>query len=187
MKAKRLILLVPLACSSFGFAATAPQQTSSGNEWQQSQRQNVADDFPYLRFTLVGKFLTPSHDGAPNRPAFIVDCIPARESPRDRGTFLNGNLLVGTALKIVYVEPEEIRGTSYFPKVAVRVRTDDANHEEDHWSPGADKTSASIPKRSLEEILHARSVAITADDDQGRQVVMKFDMPDPTPVEQDER
>jgi hypothetical protein len=96
------------------------------------------------------------------------------------GRFLAGNLLVGTTLKIVYLEPEEIHGTSYFPMVAVRYRTDDGKEKEENWSPGTEKTSASIDKDSLKKILRARTVAISADDDRGLQVAMKFDMPDPT-------
>jgi hypothetical protein len=185
MKALPLILLLPLACPSFGFAAPEPQQPSSANAWQQSQKTNVADDYPYMRFVLLGKFLSASRDGIANRPAFVVDCIPPGESVRGTGTFLAGNLVVGTNLKVVYVEPEEIRGISYFPKVDVRVRTDGANGEQqDQWSPGSGRTSASIPRRSLKEILRAHTVAITADDAQGQPVAMQFDMPDPSVVEQ---
>jgi hypothetical protein len=185
MKTNPLFLLVPLAWASLGVAEPAPQQTPSANAWLQSQRTNAADAFSYSRFTLLGKFVRSSGDAAPNRPAFVVDCIPADQSPRSRATFLAGNLVVGTPLKVVYVEPEEIRGISYFPKVAVRYRTDNAKREEqEQWSPTSDKTSASVPKQSLEELLRARTVSITAIDDHGRQVAMQFDMPDPSLVEQ---
>jgi hypothetical protein len=176
MKAISALLLIPLAWPAFGIAA---------NVWQQSQMTNAADAFRYSRFTLEGKFLAASHDVGRNRPALVVDCIPAKESPRGRSTFLTGNLIVGTSLKIIYVEPEEIRGTSYFPKVVVRYRTDDAKKaEQDQWSPGVDKASASVPKHSLKEILRAHTIAITARDDHGRRIAMQFEMPDPTPVEQ---
>jgi len=184
MKTNLLLLVVPLACPTLGIAGSAPQQPSSGLVWQQSERTNAADAFNFSRFTLVGKFLTPLHDVVPNRPALVVDWIPARESPRRRGTFLAGNLLVGTTLKIVYVEPEEIRGTNYFPMVAVRYHTDNAKDQEQKWPPGSDKTSASIDKGSLKKILRARTFAITADDNRGSQVTMQFDMPDPTLVEE---
>jgi hypothetical protein len=92
---------------------------------------------------------------------------------------------VGSALKIVYVEPEEIRGISYDPKIAIRLRTDDGKADrEEQWSAGTDKASASIPKESLKELLRAHTVAITADDDHGSQVAMKFEIPDSTLVEQ---
>jgi hypothetical protein len=183
MKPYPLLLLVPLALPSLGVAGPVPQ-ASPAHVWQQSHQTNVPDTYPYTRFTLVGKFLTPSRNVAPNRPALVVDCIPADESPRDRGTFLGGNLVVGTTLKIVYVEPEEIRGLSYYPKVALRYHTDNAKDEHQQWSAGSDRTSASIPKQSLEQLLRARSVAITTYDERGRPVAMQFDMPDSTAVEQ---
>ena len=175
MRTIPLLLLVPLAWPSFDFAAPALPQPSSANVWQQAQKTNAADAFTYSRFTLEGKFLTPSHDLVTNRPAFVVDCIPAKESPRGKSTFLTGSLVVGTTLKIVYVEPEEIRGISYFPKVVVRYRTDDAKKaEQEQWSPSSDKASASVPKHSLKEILRAHTVAITANDDHGRKIAMRF-------------
>jgi hypothetical protein len=199
MKTNLLFLLVPLACPTFGIAASAPQHTSLVPVWQQSPRTNAVDAFSYSRFTLMGTFVTPSRDAMRNRPAFVVDCIPADESPRGKGTLLAGNLLVGTNLKVMYVESEEIpsgiSGISYFPKIAVRYRIDNAKKEEQdqwsptsatteyQWSPGSDTSSASIPKHSLEEILRARNVAITTNDDRGRRIVVRFDMPDPTLVE----
>jgi hypothetical protein len=114
-----------------------------------------------------------------------VNCIPVDESLRGKATLLTANLIVGSPLKIVYVEPEEIRGISYFPKVAVRYRTDDAKSEVDEqWSSRSDKIPASIPKHSLKEILRAHTVTMTVEDEQGKQVAMRFDMPDPTLVEQ---
>ena len=186
MKPYPLLLLVPLACPSFGVAQSAPQQPSSAHAWRQSQQTNSADAYSYSRFTLNGKFLTaPPHHGVTNRPAFVVNCIPADKSPRVKATFLTGNLIVGSTLKIIYVEPEEIRGTSYFPKVAIRYRTDDAKKDVDEqWSSRSDKISASIPNHSLKDILRAHTVAITVEDDQGKQIAMQFDMPDPTVVEQ---
>jgi hypothetical protein len=182
MKPTPLLLLVPLAWASFGFAQSAPQQPSSVHGWRQSQKTDAARAINYTRFTLVGKFVASPQD-ASDRPTLAVDCIPGRESSAAKGTFLAANLLVGSTLKIDYVEPEEIHGTSYFPKVAIRYRTDGARNEEEKWSPGTEKTSASIPKDALKKILRARTVAITADDDRGSQVAMQFDIPDPTLVE----
>jgi hypothetical protein len=183
MKPTSLLLLVPLAWASFGFAQQSPQQPSSADGWRQSQKTDAARAITYTRFTLVGKFLT-SPQGVADRPALAVDCIPAQESPSAKGGFLAANLLIGTTLKIVYVEPEEIHGMSYFPKVAVRYRTDQAKEEEEKWSPGTEKTSVSIPKDALKKILRARTVAITADDEHGSQVAMQFDMSDPALIQE---
>jgi hypothetical protein len=184
MKPTPLLLLAPLAWASIGFAQQPPQQPLSAHAWQQSQNSDAARTYTYQRFTLVGKFLTPPHDQAANRPALAVDCIPGGGSHQSKGKFLAANLLVGSTLKILYVEPEEIRGMSYYPKVAVRYRADDAKDKEDKWSAGGDKTSASIPKDALKEFLRAHTVAIGVDDDRGTQVAMQFDMPDAALVEQ---
>jgi hypothetical protein len=183
MKLTPALLLLPLAWVPLGFAEPAPQQPSSAHGWRQSQKTDAARAMTYTQFTLVGKFLTSPQNVVSDRPALVVDCIPATESPSAKGRFLAANLLVGNTLKIVYVEPEEIHGTSYFPKVAVRYRIDDAKEEEEKWSAGPEKTSASIPKDALKKILRARTVAITADDDRESHLAMQFDMPDPALVE----
>jgi hypothetical protein len=88
------------------------------------------------------------------------------------------------------VEPEEIHGTSYFPKVSIRYRLDGAKEEAERWSPGTDKTSASvtvsasIPGDAVKKMLRAHSVEITAEDAGGGPVVIQFDMPNPSAVEE---
>jgi hypothetical protein len=178
MKSTPLHLLLLLAWATLGFTQSAPQ-------WRLSQGTDAARTYTYTRFTLAGKFLTsPPQGHATNHPSLVVDCIPAKESPRGKGTFLTGNLLVGIDLKILYVEPEEIRGTSYYQKVEIRYHTDTKDEQQDKWSAGNDKDSASIPRDALKDILHAHTLAITADDAQGSQIAMQFDIPDPTPVEE---
>lgn len=184
MKPASLLLLLPLALAPFGLSATPPQQTSSAHVWQPSQKTDAAGEITYTDFTLVGKFLTSPQGGVSNRPALVLDCIPAKESHRGKGKFVSATLLVGTPLKIEYVEPEEIHGTSYFRKITVRYRMDDGKEEAEKWSIGTDKASASIPKDALKKILHAHRIEITAQDDRGSQVAMQFDMPDPTLVEE---
>jgi isochorismate synthase EntC len=182
MKRVPLLLLVPLALASFGFSAMVSQQAAPAKVWRQSQKTNPGRDTTYTRFTLVGRFLKAPQGDVSNRPAFVLDCIPGKGS--HKGKFIAGNLLVGTSLKIDYVEPQEIHGTSYYPKVAVQYRIDDAKEpEKENWTPGTEKTSASIPKDSLKKILRAQAVDLTVGDDRGSEVAMKFDMPDPAPVE----
>jgi hypothetical protein len=190
-----LLLLAPLACASLAFAQPAVQQPPPANAWLQTQKSDNAHTYTYARFTLVGKFLTPPHDQAPNRPAMAVDCIPGRGSGHPKSKFLAANLLVGTNLKIVYVEPEEIRGMSYYPEVAIRYRADDASDKDGKWflsgdrtgadkTVGADKTSVAIPKEPLKQFLRAHTVSINVQDDRGSQVAIQFDIPDATLVEQ---
>jgi hypothetical protein len=180
MKPTPLVLLVSLALASFGFSAMPPQQPSA---WRQSQKTDAATGNTFTRFTLGGKFLKSPQGDAPNRPTLVLDCVPGKESYRHKSRLLTGNLVVGTAPKIVYVEPEEIHGTSYFPKIRIRYRLDGAKEELERWSPGTDKTAASIPGDALKKMLRAHAVEITVDDDHELPIVMQFDMPDPTPVE----
>jgi hypothetical protein len=134
MKPSPLLLFAPLVWPSFGFAESAPQRPASVPVWEQSQRIDTADDFTYSRFTLTGKFVTPSRGAMRNRPAFVLDCVPAQESPRGKGTLLAGNLLVGTNLKVMYVESEDIpsglSGMFYYPRIAVQYRIDNARKDE---------------------------------------------------------
>jgi hypothetical protein len=185
MKPTSLLLLMALSGASFGFAQPAPPQTPSLHVWHQSQTTDAAHTFTFTRLTLTGKFVTSAPGQILNPPTLALDCIPGKGAHLAKSKFLAGNLLVGTNLKIIYVEPEEIHGTSYDQKVVVQYRTDDAKDEErDNWSLGTDKTSASIPKDSLKKILRARSVAITVDDEHEAPVAMQFDMPDPAQVEE---
>jgi hypothetical protein len=184
MKSTALLLLTSLAWSCIASAQSAPHSTASPHVWRQSQKNDTARSFTYTQFTLTGKFLSAPHDPVADRPVLALDCIPGSGSRSSRGKFLAANLLVGTTLKIIFVEPEEIRGTSYFPKVALGYRIDDGKDEQRQWNPGADKTSVSIPKESVKQLLRAHSVAITLDDDHGTQVAIQFDLPDPALVEQ---
>jgi hypothetical protein len=183
MKPTPVLLLVPIAWASLAQAQQSPQSPPA-HVWRASQATDAARTLTFTRFTLAGKFLSSPHNQDANRPALTMDCIPATGSHPSKGKFLAGNLVVGTTMKIIYVEPEEIHGTSYEQKVAVRYRTDDGSDEErENWSPGLDKISTSIPKDSLKKILRARTVSISLDDERGSELAMQFDMPDPAQVE----
>jgi len=112
----------------------------------------------------------------------VVDCNAAKER-RGKARFEAASLLVGAALKIDYVEPSEVRGTSYYPKVSARYRMNDGKEAEEKWDPGSDKASASMPKDTLKKMLRAQTVDITVKDDSDTPIVMKFDMPNATAVE----
>lgn len=182
MKPTPVFLFVPLALASLAFSATSPQQGSSSQGWRQTERTDAVRG-KYTRFTLVGKFVkSPQGDDASNRPAMVVDCSTYNRSHRSK--FWRGSLVVGDPLKIDWVEPEQIEVMSYYPKAAVVYRLNDGKTDKENWTPGTDKKSASFPQSSFEKILRAQTLEITADDNRGSQVVMQFDLPDPTPVEQ---
>jgi hypothetical protein len=173
MRSTRLLALVALLCASLAFPTRSQQQAAStGQAWRQTQ---LTDGAPRTLFTLTGKFLKrPAGEGS-NPPLLAVECGRGRGS---RGKLINGNLQVGVPLKVNYVEPTEIHGTSYYPKVFVQVRVDDeAKKEKRQWTPGKDKTSAVFSKYSLKKMLGARTVEVTTQDDAGDDVVMQFDVP----------
>ncbi|MGD0427562.1 MAG: hypothetical protein ABSC10_12650 [Candidatus Acidiferrales bacterium] len=180
MKRAPVVFLAALGLATFGLSAATPQQPSTVHVWRESQKP---DDSSISRFTLVGKFLKSPQTDVPNRPALVLDCVPATTSHKSEGKFVAGNLLVGIPLKIDYIEPEEIHGTSYYPKVVVHYRINDTKEEEDKWTPGTDKLSSSISKESLKRMLRARTVEISTHDDRGKDIAMQFDMPDSTAVE----
>jgi hypothetical protein len=182
MKATSVFLFVPLALASVALPAKTLQPQSSSQGWKLTQKTDAIHD-AYTRFTLVGKFLkSPQGDDTSNRPAMVVDCSSYNRSHKSK--FWRGSLAVGDPLKIDWVEPEQIEVTSYYPKVAVVYRLNDGKEDKENWTPGTNKTSASFPKSSLQKILRARTLELTAEDNHGLHVVMQFDMPDPTQVEQ---
>jgi hypothetical protein len=176
-----VFLFVPLVLASVTFSARSAQQQSSSPGWHETQKTDAFRG-TYTRFTLVGKFVKSPESDTSSRPAMLVDCSTYNRSHRSK--FWRGTLVVGDPLKIDWVEPEEIHGISYFPKVAVQYRLNDGKEEKENWTPGIDNTSASFSKGSFEKMLRAQTVQITAEDNHGSQVVMQFDMPDPTPVKQ---
>jgi hypothetical protein len=184
MKPALLLLLMAVFLPSVGFSGAAGQEASSAHVWRESVKTDAARGAVFNRYTLTGKFLkAPQRGDTSNRPALVVDCNSAKER-KGKAKFEAASLLVGAALKIDYVEPSEIRGMSYYPKVAARYRMNDGKEEEEKWDPGSDKASASISKNALKKILRAQTVDITVNDDTGTPIVMKFDMPNATAVEQ---
>src|SRR5580700_5522779 len=185
MKASTFLLLL-LTFTSFGLIAMAQQPLA----WQQSQKTDAAAGTEYTRFALTGKFVKSPQGDAANGPTLALDCVPGKESYRHKSRFVGGNLVVGSPLKVHYEEPEEIHGTSYYPKVSIRYRLDGAKEETERWSPGTDKpsasvpVSASIPIEAVRKILRAHTVEITAEDAGGAPVMIHFDMPDPAAVEE---
>jgi hypothetical protein len=179
MKTASILLILPLAVASFAFSAVTRQEPST-HEWRQTQRTDPVRG-EYTRYTLVGKFLQAPSGDSTSRPSLVVDCGTYNRSHKSK--FFRGTLVVGDPLKIDWVEPEQIEGISYFPKVDVVYRLNDAKQDKEQWTPSTDKTSASFSKGSLEKMLYAHTVEITAQDKSGSPVSMQFDLPDATSLE----
>ena len=175
MRSAPLLLFVSLLWATLNVSATTPQ-SSSQQAWSQTQMTDSGRASTYTRFTLTGKFLKRPPGDVSTPPTLAIDCGPGRRGPE--GRLIAGNLMVGVPLKINYVEPTEIHGTSYYQKVFVQVRVDDAKNEKRQWTPGKDKTSDVFSKYSVKKILRAHTVEITTEDENGSPVTMQFDVPD---------
>ena len=183
MKSTQLLVPILLLSGSSGWTQPATQ-LSAAPAWQQSGMTDPAQTYSFARFTLLGRVANAPNVKSGNRPVLTVDCIPGTPS-HPKGHYLASAIVVGLTLKIVYVEPEEIHGMSYYQKVDVRYRIDEARDaERDQWSAGPDKVSASVPRDVVKKILRARVLDITVADEHGSRLQLKFDLPDPTPLEQ---
>jgi len=137
------------------------------------------------QFSLDGKFIKRPGQGAPERPTLIVSCSEGGFHNSGSRRFLSATLQAGLPLKIDYVEPSQLTtGISYYPKVEVRYGLDDGKTQEEQWSGGSDKTSASFQKETLIKILRSHTVVISTHGDFGTDISAQFDLPDPAPVAQ---
>jgi len=195
MKIERLLsfaalvmLLIPPAASAQQKNSSAVQSSSAASatpatQWRRTEKDDPIRSRTLIQFTLRGTFVKPPRAEAPNRPAILVSCAPNERNASD-GRFADAQILVGSPVKIDYVEPLQLTtGNSYNLKVSVQLRIDDAKDRERQWPAGADKSSASIPKDAVKEMLRAHAVVMTVHEKDAGDVEMHFDMPDPSQIE----
>lgn len=182
MKLVHALLLIAFLLGAITFTTSAHQVTASAGEWRASQNTDNRGT-AYNQFSLTGKFIKEPRGGSSDPPSLEVRCKAPKGGGQAGGKFLSATIRMGTPVKVDWVEPEVIHGTSYFPKVGVRYRLDEKKEIRDEWSPGNDKWSASMPKNSTKQLLRARSVLMTVVDPSGTDVVMQFDISDPAQVE----
>jgi hypothetical protein len=183
MKSKFIALLVLLGGIGLSFGTFAKPQPASGQDWQESQKTD-SHGGTYTQYMLAGKFIKRPHAEVSAQPSLVVGCELAQESRWSKAGFKEASLRVGANLKIDYVEPQEIHGTSYYQKNSVQYRLDDGKVERDEWTPGAERTSVSIPKEAMKKFLGAHTVLVTVNEDSAGEIEMQFDMPDPGKVAQ---
>ena len=188
MKMVRSLLVLLLATPTVPFTVWAQQKASSAPQssaaqWRRAEKPDPNRARTLIQFTLTGKFLTSPRNAAPNRPALLVSCVPNRRDESE-GKFSDAQLLVGSAVKIDYVEPPELKtGTSYNQEVSVKFLLNDGKAAVKQWPAGTDKSSATIPKDAVKEILRAHTVVMTVREKDAGEVEMQFEMPDPAQVE----
>jgi hypothetical protein len=184
MRLHRWILVLLL--SAVGFPSLAQQPTASGPQWQTTKKSDPSSGTRNVQFTLAGKFLTQPKSGSSDHPTLVVICNPDKHARGLLGKFVSANLNTGAPVKIDYVEPEEIKaGNSYNRKVTVQYRVDEGKAENAQWPPNSDSTGANLDKDALKKLIYDRKVPvrrleISANENQAGQIVMQFEMPDPS-------
>jgi hypothetical protein len=169
-------LAIPTAAQKKAAAALAPQDTG----WVQTKKNDPERTNPLVQFTLTGKILTQTQKNASVPPPTIsVTCHPKGS----RGRFMSAHINLGTLLDVKYVEPQEIKGTSYDPKVDVRYRLDDGKEEKVQWNPTLDKNSVSLAKDDLRRLLASHSVQYTMNENPSGEISVQFDLPDSTQLQ----
>jgi len=161
--------------------------------WQQSDVKDPFRGTAFLQFKLVGKFLTPPKH-AESDPALVVHCLPGKRMRVFNGRFLNGYVVIGTVLDSTVVEREGLlTGTTFATAIPVQYRLDDGKIQAEQWSPSTDHSAAFFPGPTLYNLLYGhfsphkeqssppvRKIVVAMDEYLGGEIVMQFDMPDPT-------
>lgn len=176
----RRYLIAVLATLSF--SASAQQPAASPRTWQQAEKNDANRALTYIQFTLAGRFTDPPHGNVSGPPILTLNCEPTDRKRSGEGKYISGQLQVGTPLKVVWVEPDEIHGTSYFPEVNVTYRVDDEKPQDVQWPPRSDKMSVALDKEATKKILRGHALVITLSESFDSQVVMQFDLPESSGV-----
>ncbi|MGB7281881.1 MAG: hypothetical protein WBE13_06435 [Candidatus Acidiferrum sp.] len=172
--------LVLLALIAFGFPVFGQGQ------WARTEKKDELRGTAYTQFVLTGKFLTPPKQVSAD-PTFVVDCIPGEHRQgatwEKRGKFVDAYIAVGAVVDF------HENGT------AVRYRLDDGKVHSDSWGHSTDGTGIFAAETQLSTLLYGhfmphkegsgepiRKAVIAVDEYQGAEVVMEFNLPDPTLV-----
>lgn len=174
-----LLLLVSFAAGLFA-------QTAG---WVKEDRTDPLRDTKYVQFMLNGTFLTPPRTAkADAKPSIILQCIPGSFTRGHlHGKLLKGYVYVGTVIDTQM----DSSGTS----VRAKYRLDDGKLQDAPWSHSTDYSSVFFGDIDLNTLLYGhfmphkentsapvKKVVIGFDEYLGGEIVMQFDMPDPTEV-----
>lgn len=159
---------------------------AQSQQWERVEKTDALRGTVYSQFALTGKFLTsPRQAGA--APVFVVKCIPGEHSAGfhlyKSGKLLDAYIALGAVVDF------HTGGTS------VRYRLDDGKVHEKSWGHGTDGTAIFPAPIQVNTLLYGHfmphkegtsspvhKAVIAVDEYLGGEVVMQFDIPDPTPV-----
>ena len=140
---------------------------------------------PYSVFSIDGKFLTPPQKPTDDTPFFFVKCI-AGHRKKVNGGYINGKLLNA------FITVDAIVGRSGDSAV-VHYRLDDGKMHTEDWNIGTNGTTLFLPEIELNTVLYGhfskhkentnppvRKLVVGVNERRAAEVVIQFDMPDPT-------
>ncbi|HET9183316.1 MAG TPA: hypothetical protein VFP59_14355 [Candidatus Angelobacter sp.] len=153
--------------------------------WKREDKTDQLRGTSYAEFTLPGRFLTPPQKPQAALPFFIVDCEPGKPK-RVNGGYTHGKLLNAYMLLSAVAERTG-------DHAVVQYRLDDGKMHTEDWGISKDHTAIYPSVIELNTVLYGhfmkhkegtnppvRKLVIAVDEHRGGQIVMQFDMPDPT-------
>jgi hypothetical protein len=157
------------------------------SEWQQFQKTDALSGVTFSDFMLTGKFVTPPGSPSLDAPALFVRCFPGK-----RGKFVSGHVAVGAPVHSVVTE--KIGGGTDMV-TGVQYRLNDGKIQAELWSVGPDGTAVFFSSLIFNNLLYGhllkhkentspptRKIVIGIGGILDGEIVMQFDMPDPTRV-----
>lgn len=159
----------------------------STEQWQRTEQKDAFSGTSYTQFLLTGHFLTAPRIPPSVPPSLILRCNERRKA-YGYHEYSNGKLL-SAYLNVGAVLDRTLRG------VPVMYRLDDGKPQSENWDVSTDGTSVFFGEMSVDTMLYGHflphkentsppvhKVVIAVDEYMGAQVVIQFDLPDPTLV-----
>ncbi len=160
--------------------------------WVKEEKTDLLRDMKCLQFVLGGKFLTPPKKADVNAsPSIILQCTPGSfVRGHQQGKLLKGYIYVGAV-----IDSQVSTLSTSGANVQVKYRLDDGKLQNTLWSHSTDYSSVFFSNTDLNTLLYGhfmphkenttppvKKVVIGLYEYLGGEVVMQFDMPDPSEV-----
>jgi hypothetical protein len=170
-----MVLLLATGCAA---------QTPGSFSWERSNKTDALRGTAYSQFTLTGKFLTPpKHEALP--PELVLKCLSGEHShgwhQHENGKLLDAFVTIGAVVD------------SRAGGILIRYRLNDGKIHQDLWQPGTGGTAIFGSTTQISTLLYGHfmphkeetgdpihKIVIAVDEYLGAEIVMQFDVPDPT-------
>lgn len=183
-------VVIAFLAFTLGHSAAQTASDTPPDKWVRETKVDPLRETQFELFTLGGRFLTPPRNAKSDaRPAIILRCSPGSFiRGHAHGKFLNGYFYVGTVV--------DTQVTSSGTRVPAKFRLDEGKLQDaSGWSHSTDYSSIFFGDIDLNTFLYGhfmphkenttppvKKIVIGIDEYLGGEVVMQFDMPDPTEV-----